>query len=120
MLRLCVFISAICVLFVTVACSGEKYKEGVDQSAPLVSVRDVMLKPELLNKKVVVQGNIISQCQSSGCWFFLKDSTGQIYVDLAQNNFALPPRIGKTAKVSGIVFRTGHGNILVASGVEIL
>lgn len=53
-------------------------------------------------KELVLKGKIAIEC-GSGCWFFLDDGTGQVYVDLAENNFAIPQMVGSTVVVKGIV-----------------
>ena len=100
-------------------CSGEKYGSGVDSTAPKVQVKDVFLQPQLMGKKVTLEGNIVTQCQSNGCWFFLHDGTAQIYIDLSQNQFTLPSLPGKQVIASGTVARSQKSLYLVASGVEV-
>ncbi len=110
------------VLFVSLVlagCGGEKYGAGVDPAAPKVQVKDVFLKQELMGKKVTLEGNIVSQCQSNGCWFFLKDETGQIYIDLSKSQLSLPARPGKLAVASGTVARSQQNYLLIATGVEV-
>ena len=53
-------------------------------------------------KELVLSGEIAAEC-GSGCWFLLDDGTGQIYVDLAENNFAIPQLQGSTATVKGVI-----------------
>ena len=101
------------------ACGGEKYGAGVDAGAPKVKVKDVFLQQALLGKKVTLEGKIVSQCQSNGCWFFLQDDTGQIYIDLSTNNFALPSLPNKQVVASGTVARSQQNILLVATGVEV-
>lgn len=100
-------------------CGGEKYGGGVDGGAPNVKVQDVFLKPELIGKQVTLKGKIASQCQSNGCWFFLQDETGQVYIDLATNNFTLPSLPGKQVTASGTITRSQQNILLVATGVEV-
>jgi uncharacterized protein YdeI (BOF family) len=100
-------------------CGGEQYGPGVDAGAPTVKVRDLFLRQELLSQKVSLEGKIVSQCQSNGCWFFLQDDTGQIYIDLATNNFSLPSLPGKQVVASGTVARSKQNVLLVASGVKV-
>lgn len=53
-------------------------------------------------KELVLSGEIAAEC-GSGCWFLLDDGTGQIYVDLAENNFAIPQLQGSSATVKGVI-----------------
>jgi uncharacterized protein YdeI (BOF family) len=100
-------------------CGGEEYGAGVDSSAQKVQVKDVFFQPQLIGQKVTLEGHIVTQCESNGCWFFLHDGTGQIYIDLSQNQFTLPSLPGKQVLASGIVARTKQSLYLIASGVEV-
>lgn len=100
-------------------CGSEKYGAGVDSGAPKVTVKDIFLKPELMGKKVTLEGKIVSQCQSNGCWFFLQDETGQVYIDLSRNKFSLPSLTGQQAVASGTVARSQKNYQLIATGVEV-
>jgi len=100
-------------------CSGEKYGDGVNSAAQEVKVKDVFLQKDLLGQKVTLEGKIVSQCQSNGCWFFLKDDTGQIYIDMATNKFSLPSMPNKQVVASGTVARSQKNLILIATGVEV-
>ncbi len=101
-------------------CSAEKYGLGIDSGAPVVKVKDIILRPaDFVGRTVTLEGKITSQCQSNGCWFFLYDGTGQIFINLKPNNFALPSRMGKKARVTGIVSADQQGYQIIARGVEI-
>ena len=100
-------------------CSSDKYGAGVDASAPKATVKDVFLKKSLLGQKVTLEGNIVSQCQSNGCWFYLRDATGQIYIDLTTHHFTLPSMPNKNVIASGTVARAQNTVLLVATGVEV-
>ncbi|MDH3808869.1 MAG: NirD/YgiW/YdeI family stress tolerance protein [Desulfuromonadales bacterium] len=100
-------------------CSGEKYGAGVDSSAPKATVKDVFLKKSLLGQKVTLEGNIVSQCQSNGCWFYLRDATGQIYIDLKTHNFTLPSMPNKNVAATGTVGKSQNNIVLIATGVEV-
>lgn len=106
-------------MFTLFACTAEKYGASVDKNAPKVLVKDVMLNPSYQGKTVNLEGKITTQCASNGCWFFLNDGTGQIFVDLATNGFAIPSKQGKNAKVTGVVSSGQAGIYLIAIGVEI-
>ncbi|MBI5140891.1 MAG: OB-fold nucleic acid binding domain-containing protein [Nitrospirae bacterium] len=107
-------------VFMLAGCSGEKFGAGHDSKAPVVKVKDVMLYPEKRGIPVTLEGTISTQCMSNGCWFFLQDETGQIFINLAPNGMAIPPRTGKRAKVSGIAGAAQQpGWQIVATGVTI-
>ncbi len=102
------------------ACSGsENYGAGVDPDAPRVQVKDMFLRPDLIGQKVTLEGRIVSQCASNGCWFYLQDDTGQVYIDLSSNGFELPSLPNKTAIASGTVARSQQAFLLIATGVEV-
>lgn len=115
-MRKALFILLTLVLF---ACASEKYGAGFDKSYPILTVKDVVLDPKYQGKTVNLEGKITTQCASNGCWFFLRDDTGQIFIDLSQKGFAIPQKQGKKAKVTGIVSSGQNGVYIVALGVEI-
>jgi uncharacterized protein YdeI (BOF family) len=109
-------------LLVLGACSGsgEKYGAGVDAGLPVVPVKDVFFNQDLLGQKITLEGRIVSQCASSGCWFYLQDDTGQMFIDLSRNGFELPSLPGRQVKASGTVTRSQQAFVLIATGVEVL
>ena len=100
-------------------CAAEKYGAGVDRSIPEIKVKDIFLDSRVVGKKVTLQGSISSQCASNGCWFVLQDDTGQIFINLGPKNMTLPPRMYKTAKVTGIVYPVQGELQVIAEGVEV-
>jgi uncharacterized protein YdeI (BOF family) len=107
------------VFLLLAGCGGEKYGAGVDSGAQKVKVKDLFLQQALLGQKVTLEGKVVSQCQSNGCWFFLQDDTGQVYIDLATNKFSLPAMPNKLVVASGTVARSQQNILLVATGVEV-
>ncbi len=103
----------------TPGCSAEKYGGVIDKKTPIVKVKDVFLDASLQGKMVILEGVISTQCQSSGCWFFLSDGTGRVFINLAPNGVTLPPRTGKKAMVMGEVARDQHNVQIIAHGIEI-
>lgn len=117
--KVLVLMLAVAAGLLVAGCSAEKYGLGIDSSAPVVMVKDIVLRPELQGQQVTLEGRIVSQCQSNGCWFFLQDTTGHVFINLGPNNFALPARMGKQARVTGIVAASPEGYQLIARGVEV-
>jgi hypothetical protein len=94
------------------ACSGgsEKYGAGVDTSLPGCSGQGYFFSAGYpVGQKVTLEGRIVSQCASNGCWFNLQDDTGHIYVDLSRNGFELPSLPNRRVKASGTVARAQAG-----------
>jgi hypothetical protein len=96
---------AITVLMLAViAGCTEKYGQPMKEDLPRITIMSAITDHSFLNKAVIVEGTILTQCQASGCWFFLKDDTGRILINLAPNNFTIPAnRVGKKATVKGIL-----------------
>lgn len=98
---------------------ADKYGKGVDKSVQVMKVKDIFLDKSVVGKKVTLQGTIASQCASNGCWFVLQDETGQIFINLGPNNMTMPPRMNKTAKVTGVVYPMQGELQIIAEGVEV-
>ena len=105
--------------FLTACSGGAQYGAGVDPGAPKVQVKDMFMRSDLMGKKVTLEGRVVSQCASNGCWFYLQDETGQVYVDLSRNGFELPSLPNKTVIASGTVARSQQAFLLIATGVEV-
>ncbi len=107
------------VVFSLSGCASEKYGAGVDRKIPTIKVKDIFLDTSIAGKKVTVEGNISSQCGSNGCWFVMQDDTGQVFINLGPGNMALPPRMNRKAKVTGIVYPVQGELQVIAEGVEV-
>ncbi len=113
--------TVILILGLLFGCSGEeRYGQEISKDVPLVKVKEVYLNPTLQDKVVNLEGKIVSQCFSAGCWFYLKDETGAILINLAPSNLSITTKnkIGRIAKVTGKVKKNGDYKI-IAQGVEI-
>lgn len=84
----------------------------------VVSVKDIYTNPsEYLDQTVRLEGKIVREC-GSGCWFFLEDKTGTIYVDINPSGLSIPPKVGKKAVVEGVP-ENRNGRITInGKGVE--
>lgn len=102
-------------------CSGkEKYGQEISKIAPLIKVKEIYLNPSLEGRVVNLEGEIVSQCFSAGCWFFLKDGTGAILINLKPSNLSITTKnkIGREVKVTGKVIKESDYKI-IANGIEI-
>lgn len=118
-MKVLIAIVLVSILSLTISCSTEKFGAGVNKEIQKVKVKDVILDPSLNGKTVNIEGIIVTQCQSSGCWFFLNDGTGQILIDLAPKGFSIPPKIGKKVQVTGTIVQEQGSFKVIAHGVEI-
>lgn len=95
-----------------------KYGEEIPKNLLPNQIREILQSPtDYQNKNVLIVGEITAEC-GSGCWFFIKDETGQIYVDLSPSKFAIPQRIGKKVVVYGKVEIKKGEPIIVGKGVK--
>ena len=77
------------------------------------------LTEALVGKSVVIQGEIVRQCPASGCWFQVKDETGELFVDLNASEIRLTdPVVGQQAEVSGRLVKLGGELQLEAKHVD--
>ena len=121
--RTCFAILMPALLIGIAACSGgESLGDGIDADAPEVSIREAITVPELRSERITLEGTIVSICPSRGCWFYLRDDTGQIVVDLAPNDMAIGRENrspGAKTRVSGFVRENNGIVILEATGLEV-
>lgn len=103
-----------------VACAQKERYGKIDTAAPALQVKDVLLSGSYNGKDVRLNGTIVMQCASNGCWFFLDDGTGQMLVDLKGLGLGLGQRSGKKVLVSGTVILDQQGQAMIsAKGLEV-
>ena len=97
--------------------NSEKY--GVDISEKgITSVKDILANPDkYLDQTVRLEGKIVRECPS-GCWFFLEDETGTIYVDINPSGLSIPPKVGKKVVVEGVPENKNGRISIIGKGVE--
>jgi hypothetical protein len=103
-------------LLLLTACSKENY--GIEIKEEKVTEINQALQQKESNKTIRLEGKIGTVCPT-GCWFYLQDPTGEIYVDLAPAGIAIPQRSGKNAIVEGSFIKVKEKAVFVAKGVEI-
>ena len=102
---------------------GEKKNTfGSGNGDALVAIGKIQQNPEqYLGKVVTVEGKITRECPGSGCWWYVKDDTGEIRSDSLGGGFALPlHQEGKTIRTTGKVVKKDDGQLeIAASGAEL-
>ena len=78
-------------------------------------------KNKYLGKTVKVEGTITEVCQDMGCWFYVNDGTGTIYVDLGmKGNFTIPKDSAKSHVIVEGIFNEADGQFSIkGQGVNI-
>lgn len=74
---------------------------------------------EYAGHSVSLTGKIVVEC-TQGCWFFLNDGTGLIYVDLKPAGLTIPQRIGARVTIRGQIQGSGGNLQILGEAVEFL
>jgi hypothetical protein len=92
--------------------------QPVTETVP-TPIGNIMAHPELFAGKTVrVEGVLTDECPAGG-WFFLKDGTGVIYVNLHPANLAIPQMRGGKLVAQGTVRTEGPQVEIIGEGVEL-
>jgi uncharacterized protein YdeI (BOF family) len=117
------FLVIFVILVSMASCSGnssnnsEKYGVDITEKG-VTSVKDILANPdEYLDQTVRLEGKIVRECPS-GCWFFLEDETGTIYVDINPSGLSIPPKVGKKVVVEGVPTNRNGRVSIIGKGVE--
>jgi len=90
--------------------------------APVVRIGDLHKSPQAyVGKRVAVEGRITRECPTTGCWWYVKDATGEIRADSSSTGFVMAPRqAGKHVRTTGKVVRTESGEVeIVATNAKV-
>lgn len=92
--------------------------EPVAGDVPLVCTQ--CLKDEkYVGQTVTIEGEVFQQCPAKGCWFRIKDESGEAFIDLAPADLTVQgERVGQHAKVTGTVVKKARQMRLEAKHVE--
>ena len=97
--------------------SSEKYGVDITEKG-VVNTKDILANPDkYLGQTLRLEGTIVRECPS-GCWFFLEDETGTIYVDINPSGLSIPPKVGKKVVVEGVPENNNGRISIVGKGVE--
>ncbi len=86
----------------------EKFGEAPEDSQARTAIGTILLNPKnYLDKEVVVEGVLSSECPTGG-WIRVKDNSGgTIYVEMHSASFdPIPQRVGKNVSVKGTVYQS--------------
>lgn len=102
----------------------EKFGEAPEAAQTRTAIGTILLNPKsYLDKEVVVEGVLASECPTGG-WIRVKDNSGgTIYVEMHSAPFVpIPQRVGKSVAVKGIVYQSAGADkevMLLGKGLVI-
>ncbi len=73
----------------------EDYSAGGDgeriSEKPVITINELQKnKDKYVGKTVKIEGTIKDVCQQMGCWFYVDDGTGTVYVNLGMRGYFIP------------------------------
>ncbi|MDD5772804.1 MAG: hypothetical protein PHX78_04975 [bacterium] len=96
-------------LFISSCGSGiEKFGEEIGANTAKTAIGTILLNPgDYVNKEVIIEGKIASECPTGG-WINVSDASGggTIYVEMHGTPITIPQRVGKNVEVKGMVYQT--------------
>jgi uncharacterized protein YdeI (BOF family) len=95
------------------AAAKSQYGKAIPVDMAVTTAREIIANPRAFEgKDVVVSGKITSECPSGG-WVWLKDNTGEIYVNMHPTNVFIPQKVGSTVKALGkVVLEQGRPQVV--------
>jgi hypothetical protein len=99
-------------------CGAKTYGKAIPTGAQVVPTSEILANPlGFEGKEVVVSGKITRECPSGG-WVWVKDNSGEIYVNMHPTNVFIPQRVGRNVKAIGkVVLEQGRAQV-VGTGLE--
>ena len=93
--------------------SKAQYGKPIPADLAVTTAKQILDNPQNYEgKDVLVSGKITSECPSGG-WVWLKDNTGEIYVNMHPTNVFIPQKVGSTVKAMGkVVLESGRAQII--------
>lgn len=96
---------------------SERYGVNITEKG-VVNAKDILANPDkYLGQTLRLEGTIVRECPS-GCWFYLEDETGTIYVDINPSGLSIPPKVGKKVVVEGVPENKNGRISIIGKGVE--
>ena len=89
------------------------YGKAIPADMAVTTAKEILSSPQAWEgKDVLVAGKITSECPSGG-WIWLRDSTGQVYVNMHPTNVFIPQAVGKTVRAMGkVVLESGQPSVV--------
>lgn len=106
--------------FLVFGCSKKAQIFGQPITESIVTpIGNILSNPnKFVGKTVKVAGKIVDECPAGG-WFFLKDQSGNIYVNLHPSDIAIPQARGHEVVAQGVVKNEYNQLSVIGEGVEL-
>jgi hypothetical protein len=90
-----------------------KFGKAIPTDMAVTPAREILANPQSFEgKDVLVAGKITSECPSGG-WVWVKDNSGDVYVNMHPTNVFIPQKVGSTVKAMGkVVLEEGRPQVL--------
>ena len=90
---------------------------GMSPGTVVAPISDLQQNPDkYLGQTVTVEGELTKECPTTGCWWYVKDNTGEIRADSLAGGFALPlNHEGRTIRTTGKLQKGEGGELQLAA-----
>jgi len=105
------------VALLATGCGGARSKAAYGRAIPpdmaVTTAAEILANPAAFEgKDVLVQGKVTSECPSGG-WIWLRDGSGDIYVNMHPTNVFIPQRVGSDVQALGrVVVESGSPQVV--------
>lgn len=98
---------------------SKAYGNAIPADMTVTTAKQILEDPQAWEgKDVLVAGKITSECPSGG-WVWVKDSTGQVYVNMHPTNVFIPQHVNGGVRAMGkVVLESGQPSV-VGYGLEL-
>jgi len=95
------------------------FGKPIPADMPVTTARELNDNPQAFEgKEVLVAGKVTSECPSGG-WIWVKDETGDVYVNMHPTNVFIPQHVNGQVRAMGrVVLESGRPQI-VGIGLEL-
>lgn len=86
----------------------EKFGEEFAENSVKTAIGTVLLNPgDYVNKEVIIEGKIASECPTGG-WITVQNDLGggTIYAEMHGTPITIPQRVGKNVVIKGMIYQT--------------
>jgi hypothetical protein len=92
---------------------GASYGKAIPADMAVTAAKEILTNPTAWEGKgVLVAGKVTSECPSGG-WIWVKDESGDIYVNMHPTNVFIPQHVGGMVRAMGkVVLESGQPQVV--------